>query len=365
MDPKIIVELASTRTGRGFGIESAGWEGGRLLPGAGNDKVLYYVNDHLGSVRTVKDGAGTVRQRYDYYPYGTVSRSWSSSSSSDTPDKRYRFGGKEIAGTPLSATATGSDKYLDFGARLYNPRSATCLSQDPMAEKYFPIGPCVYCAANPVNVVDSFGFWIWSPQGDLFWEEGDTVFTLSDFLGISLSDVFGIIERNSLFVSSGFSDGYYIQSNNLWIEPSATGITINNTFEAILHYYDNTGLPVNIGNKSTEEAISLIIKLHPNILNEEKGHGAIDMTDYTFHIGRTSYSFKVEQQKNSRVITYSIFLNDSFPDPAYFIEKMNLPFKRFQADFKGPNLELGGRPYDYVPKTRVYYKPLAFPRWSK
>ena len=97
----------------GFGIESAGWEGGRLLPGAGNDKVLYYVNDHLGSVRTVKDGAGTVRQCYDYYPYGTVSRSWSSNSSSDTPDKRYRFGGKEIAGSLLSATATGSDKYLD------------------------------------------------------------------------------------------------------------------------------------------------------------------------------------------------------------------------------------------------------------
>lgn len=58
----------------GIGIESAGWEGERLLPGAGNDKVLYFVNDHLGSVRTVKDGAGTIRRWYDYYPYGrTVS----------------------------------------------------------------------------------------------------------------------------------------------------------------------------------------------------------------------------------------------------------------------------------------------------
>ena len=141
----------------GFGIESAGWEGGRLLPGAGNDKVIYYVNDHLGSVRTVKDGAGTVRQRYDYYPYGMVSRSWSSSSSSDTPDKRYRFGGKEIAGTPLSATATGSDKYLDFGARLYNPRSATWLSQDPLAEKYYPIGPYVYCHNSPITRADMSG----------------------------------------------------------------------------------------------------------------------------------------------------------------------------------------------------------------
>ena len=37
-------------------LESAGWEGGRLLPGSGSDKVLYTVTDHLGSVRVVKDG---------------------------------------------------------------------------------------------------------------------------------------------------------------------------------------------------------------------------------------------------------------------------------------------------------------------
>ena len=137
-------------------IESAGWEGGRLLPGTGNDKVLYYVNDHLGSVRAIKDGAGNIKQRYDYYPYGSVSRSWSSSTT-DTPDKRYRFGGKEIAGSLLSATSAGADKYLDFGARLYNPRTALWLSQDPMAEKYYPFTPYLYCAANPVNVVDPEG----------------------------------------------------------------------------------------------------------------------------------------------------------------------------------------------------------------
>ena len=51
-------------------LESAGWEGGRLLSGSGSDKVLYMVKDHLGSVRVVKDGAGNIRQRFDYYPYG-------------------------------------------------------------------------------------------------------------------------------------------------------------------------------------------------------------------------------------------------------------------------------------------------------
>ena len=38
----------------------------------GTGNVLYYVTDHLGSVRVVKDGSGTIRQRFDYYPYGLV-----------------------------------------------------------------------------------------------------------------------------------------------------------------------------------------------------------------------------------------------------------------------------------------------------
>ena len=137
-------------------LESAAWDGGLLLPGSGTDKVLYYVTDHLGSVRVVKDGSGNIRQRYDYYPYGSVARNWSSSSTS-TPDKRYRFGGKEIAGTALSAISGSTEKYLDFGARLYSPGTAMWLSQDPMAEKYYPLTPYMYCAGSPGNVVDPEG----------------------------------------------------------------------------------------------------------------------------------------------------------------------------------------------------------------
>ena len=138
-------------------LESAAWDGGRLLPGTGSDKVLYYVNDHLGSTRVVKDASGTVRQRYDYYPYGTVSNAWTSSSTTDNSEKRYRFGGKEIAGVALSPLSAGSDAYLDFGARLYSPRSAVWLSLDPMAEKYYSYTPYAYCAGNPLNLVDPEG----------------------------------------------------------------------------------------------------------------------------------------------------------------------------------------------------------------
>ena len=155
-------------------LESAAWEGGRLINGSGPGNVLYHVTDHLGSVRVVKDGSGTIRQRFDYYPYGSVSRVYTNSSTTDNSIKRYRFGGKEIAGTSLTDLAgTGAAPgapYLDFGARLYSPGSASWLSVDPMAEKYYGIGPLTYCAGNPVNLVD--------PEGnifDLFWDLANVV----------------------------------------------------------------------------------------------------------------------------------------------------------------------------------------------
>ncbi|MBQ9174518.1 MAG: hypothetical protein IJ161_12375, partial [Bacteroidales bacterium] len=119
--------------------------------------------DHLGSVRVVKDGSGDVRQRFDYYPFGKVSRAWTDGTDVDYVH-RWRFGGKEIAGQKMGASvpagiaaAAAGSPYLDFGARLYDPRTAAWLSQDPLSEKYYLISPYAYCAGNPVNLVDPDG----------------------------------------------------------------------------------------------------------------------------------------------------------------------------------------------------------------
>ena len=42
-------------------------------------------------------------------------------------------------------------------ARRIAPRSATWLSVDPMAEKYYGIGPNVYCLSSPINFSDPEG----------------------------------------------------------------------------------------------------------------------------------------------------------------------------------------------------------------
>ena len=110
----------------------------------------------------IKDGEGTVLQRFDYYPFGSESRVWTAGTNTPQSALRYRFGGKEIAGQKVNTTtgapaAAAGSPYLDFGARVYDPRTAAWLSQDPLSEKYYSISPYAYCAGNPVNLVDPDG----------------------------------------------------------------------------------------------------------------------------------------------------------------------------------------------------------------
>lgn len=59
----------------------------------------------------------------------------------------------DLAGTGAAPGAP----YLDFGARLYSPGTATWLSVDPMAEKHLQISPFVYCHCDPINRYDLDG----------------------------------------------------------------------------------------------------------------------------------------------------------------------------------------------------------------
>ena len=121
---------------------------GGFFSRTGNDKLIYQIADHLGSIRVIKDGNGDVLQRFDYYPFGSESRVWTAETSTPQSALRYRFGGKEIAGQKVSVStgapaAAAGRPYLDFGARPYDPRTAAWLA--------------AYCAGNPVNLVDPGG----------------------------------------------------------------------------------------------------------------------------------------------------------------------------------------------------------------
>ena len=121
---------------------------------------LWYVKDHLGSVRSVvllgEDYSATAAlvEQNDYYPFGTrIAGTAGAASDSLDYANRDRFCGKEEQDFSPSLNL----RLLDFSARYYDPFTCRWTTQDPLAEKYYSLSPYNYCANNPVNLVDPEG----------------------------------------------------------------------------------------------------------------------------------------------------------------------------------------------------------------
>ena len=105
---------------------------------------MFFLSDHLGSVRAVVSQMGAVQQTNEYYPFGDLFPT----SGTDNSGNRFRFTGKELG------AETG---LYDFSARFLHPRSGRFTTLDPLAEKYPGISPYAYCKWNPVRYVDKRG----------------------------------------------------------------------------------------------------------------------------------------------------------------------------------------------------------------
>ena len=86
--------------------------------------------------------------RKDYYPFG---KEWAQPDM-PTSDNRYTFSGKEKQHLRFQEI-----DYADFGARFYDSEGVMFLQQDPMSEKYYPIGQYNYCLGNPIRLIDPNG----------------------------------------------------------------------------------------------------------------------------------------------------------------------------------------------------------------
>ncbi len=107
-------------------------------------KTYFYHSDHLGSIGFVTDADAKPVQHLQYLPFGELFVSQMASSF----DSRYKFTGKE------RDEETGYDY---FGARYYDSDLSQWLSVDPMSDKYPSLSPYMYCAGNPVILVDPDG----------------------------------------------------------------------------------------------------------------------------------------------------------------------------------------------------------------
>ena len=109
---------------------------------------MFFIKDHLGSVRAVVSETGEVLQTNEFYPYGDLFGTSGTADNSSGNRYRYRFTGKELG------NETG---LYDFSARYLQSSLGRFTTIDPLAEKYPSISPYAYCNGNTVNFVDPDG----------------------------------------------------------------------------------------------------------------------------------------------------------------------------------------------------------------
>ena len=107
-------------------------------------ECYWYHPDHLGSSSWITYSDGKAVQHLHYLPWGEDFVNQRASSFSSI----YTFSAKE------RDPETGLSY---FGSRYYSSDLSIWLSVDPMSDKYPSLSPYVYCADNPVKLVDPNG----------------------------------------------------------------------------------------------------------------------------------------------------------------------------------------------------------------
>ena len=132
-------------TGEGTVVDyKYAFDGRKLQEKVTGPVYMFFLRDHLGSVRAVVSETGAVQQRNNYFPYGDLFPNTSIDSSAN----RYRYTGKE----------SGDEIGLyDFSARFLQTSLGRFTTIDPLAEQYPNISPYAYCNGNPVNYIDPDG----------------------------------------------------------------------------------------------------------------------------------------------------------------------------------------------------------------
>ena len=166
------------------------FDGGLIAMDRAEPEYLFFLRDHLGSVRVVARPDGKAVQVNHYYPYGMAFAGGRMSGNAEAHPVTGEggnvidgdleigggTGGMELArpGASQPYRFLGNELYTsnslglyDFSARMYDPALGRFLSVDPMAETCLNMTPFAYCGNNPIIRVD--------PEGEIWHIVGGAV----------------------------------------------------------------------------------------------------------------------------------------------------------------------------------------------
>ena len=319
---------------------------------------FYYHPDHLGSSSYITNLEGEVVQHIEYVPFGEVfveerNNIW------NTP---YLFNAKEFD------EETGLYYY---GARYYDPRVSLWISTDPKATDAADWTPYRFGFNNPIRYTDPDGRWEWDAAGNLKAQKGENSYSLAKFFGTSQKNAMTILNRGGVTSNDkgvlNLKAGQVLSKNDLWVGfKSKSGAVVNNSKEAVSHYFKGKGASADVGDQSTRELLSSkkFQEKHAKITSENvasEGYFSVDLTKSTFHIGRTNVDYRISGNGKSSSVTYILFSRDGFWDPDFIGENTlgKIPvirdWTKAKPDGPGPNLERGGTPYHYKTRERTYF----------
>ncbi|MGE5329273.1 MAG: SpvB/TcaC N-terminal domain-containing protein [Deltaproteobacteria bacterium] len=110
--------------------------------------VRYQLDNQLGTACIELDSSAELISYEEYYPYGSTSYQAIRNEQGQTPEKRYRFVGKE---------RDSESGFYYIGERYYAPWIIRWTSPDALLEKNYKQSSYVYCNCNPITLIDPDG----------------------------------------------------------------------------------------------------------------------------------------------------------------------------------------------------------------